>query len=261
MQLSSGLQSTLKDSKKMLANRINRNLGANKAIPVYIILLCGLILPPGRPLRAQQSVDLPSKPEPTATIQQDSSTSDSSTSAASIDAPVIPAQPLTFGERLKIYEQSFIQPESVIGPALGAGIGQWRDTPPEWGQGAGAYGTRFASGFGRSVISRTIALGVATADHEDSRFIPSSETGIWRRTRHAIVGTFVSRTPTGSSMPAFSRFAGAYGAGFIANAWEPRSQNDAGHALERGSTALLSSVGWHIFEEFWPDIRGAFHHH
>jgi hypothetical protein len=246
----------------MPANRINRNVGANKAISVYIILLCGLILVTGRPLRAQQSVDLPSQPEPTtATIQQDSSTSDSSMNGGSIDAPVIPAQPLTFGERLKIYGRSFIQPESVIGPALGAGIGQWRDTPPEWGQGAGAYGTRFASGFGRSVISRTIALGVATADHEDSRFIPSSETGIWRRTRHAIVGTFVSRTPTGGSMPAFSRFAGAYSAGFIANAWEPRSQNDAGHALERGSTALLSSVGWHIFEEFWPDIRGAFHHH
>jgi hypothetical protein len=246
----------------MPANRINRNVGANKAISVYIILLCGLILVTGRPLRAQQSVDLPSQPEPTtATIQQDSSTSDSSMNGGSIDAPVIPAQPLTFGERLKIYGRSFIQPESVIGPALGAGIGQWRDTPPEWGQGAGAYGTRFASGFGRSVISRTIALGVSTADHEDSRFIPSSETGIWRRTRHAIVGTFVSRTPTGGSMPAFSRFAGAYSAGFIANAWEPRSQNDAGHALERGSTALLSSVGWHIFEEFWPDIRGAFHHH
>lgn len=59
-------------------------------------------------------------------------------------------------------------------------------------------------------------------------------------------------------MPAFSRFVGVYSAGFIANAWEPRSQNDTGHALERGSTALLSSVGWHVFEEFWPDIRGAF---
>src|SRR5579862_2572053 len=176
MQLRSALHSTLKDSKKMPANRINRNLGANKAIPVYIVLLCGLILAPGRPLRAQQSVDLPSKPEPTtATIQQDSSTSDSSTSGASIDAPVIPAHPLTFGERLKIYEQSFIQPESVIGPALGAGIGQWRDTPPEWGQGAGAYGTRFASGFGRTVISRTIALGVATADHEDLVSFPQAK--------------------------------------------------------------------------------------
>ena len=246
----------------MTASRINRNLSSNKVIPVCVILLCGFILAFGRPLCAQESLDLPSKPEPTtATVQQDSSTSDSSTNSASIDATVIPTQPLTFGERVKIYERSFLLPESIIGPALGAGIGQWRDTPPEWGQGAGAYGTRFASGFGRSVISRTIAFGVAAADREDSRFIPSSETGIWRRTRHAIVGTFVSRTPTGGSLPAFSRFAGVYSAGFIANAWEPRSQDDAAHALERGSTALLSSVGWHIFEEFWPDIRGAFHHH
>lgn len=246
----------------MLANRIDRNLGANKVIPVCVILLCGSILAPERPLRAQESVDLPSKPGPSAaTIQQDDSTPSASTSEAPIDAPVIPAQPLTFGERVKIYERSFIHPENLIGPALGAGIGQWRDTPPEWGQGADAYGIRFASGFGRSVISRTIAFGVAAVDREDPRFVPSNESGIWRRTRHAIVGTFVSRTPSGGSMPAFSRFAGVYSAGFIANAWEPRSQNDAGHALERGSTALLSSVGWHIFEEFWPDIRGAFHHH
>jgi hypothetical protein len=246
----------------MRANSINRNLGANKAIPVCVLMLCGLILALGRPLRAQESVDLPSKPEPTtATIHQGSSTADSSSSGPPVDAPVIPAQPLTFGERLKIYERSFIAPQSVIGPALAAGISQWRDTPPEWGQGADAYGVRFASGFGRSIISRTIEFGFAAADREDNRFFPSNEPGVWRRTRHAIVGTFVSRTPSGGSMPAFSRFAGAYSAGFIANAWEPRSQNDTAHALERGSTALLSSVGWHIFEEFWPDIRGALHLH
>jgi hypothetical protein len=88
-----------------------------------------------------------------------------------------------------------------------------------------------------------------------------NETGIRRRTRHAIVGTFVSRTPSGGSMPAVSRFVGVYSAAFIANAWEPRSQEDTAHALERGSTALLSSVGWHILDEFWPDIRGALHRH
>src|SRR4029077_10421139 len=87
----------VEDSKAMPANSINRNLGANKAIPVCVILLCGLILALGRPLRAQESVDLPSKPEPaTATIQQDSSTADSSTGGTSVDAPVISAQPLTF---------------------------------------------------------------------------------------------------------------------------------------------------------------------
>lgn len=241
---------------------MNRNASLNKVIPVSVFLLCWLIFSSGSELRAQESVDLPSKPETTAaTIAQDISTFSGSTDAVNIDAPVISPQALSFSDRVKIYERSFMQPEALIGPALGAGIGQWRDTPPEWGQGAGAYGTRFASGFGRSVISRTIAFGVAAADREDSRFFPSNEKGIWRRTRHAIVGTFVSRTPTGGSMPAFSRFAGVYSAGFIANAWEPRSQDDTAHALERGSTALLSSMGWHIFEEFWPDIRNALHHH
>src|SRR5579862_7738824 len=196
---------------------INRNAGVNKVIPVSVILLCWLIFSSGVRLRAQESVDLPSKPEATAaTIPQDNSafsgSTDTVTDTVNVDAHVISPQPLSFSDRVKIYERSFVQPEALIGPALGAGIGQWRDTPPEWGQGAGAYGTRFASGLGRSVISRTIAFGVAAADREDSRFLPSNETGIWRRTRHAIVGTFVSRTPTGGSMPALSRFAGVYSA-------------------------------------------------
>jgi hypothetical protein len=245
----------------MKTSRIKRYLDMNKVLPVCVVLLCGFILASRRELRAQESVDLPSKPEPTTAItQEDNSAYGASANSTASDAQVIPAQPLTFDERIKIYERSFIHPESWIGPALGAGIGQWRDTPPEWGQGGDAYAIRFASGFGRSVISRTIALGVATVDREDSRFVPSNETGIWRRTRHAIVGTFVSRTPSGGSMPAVSRFVGTYSAAFIANAWEPRSQDDTALALERGSTALLSSVGWHILDEFWPDIRGALHH-
>ncbi len=61
-------------------------------------------------------------------------------------------------------------------------------------------------------------------------------------------------------MPAFSRFRWCIQRGFfyrLVTHWEPRSQDDAAHALERGSTALLSSMGWHIFEEFWPDINAA----
>jgi len=239
----------------MKRNRLPANLAAAKAICVCAVLLFGFTVAPGRVLRAQQKSDLPSKPEPSIN-ERDASQQQASANRAS----PIPAQRLTFGERVRIYENSFLRPESLIGPALGAGIGQWRDTPPEWGQGAEGYGRRFASGLGRSVIARTIEFGVAAADGEDTRFYPSGETGVWRRTRHAVVETFVSRTPTGESMPAFSRFAGAYGAGFIANAWEPRSANSTGDALERGSTAMLSSVGWHVFREFWPDIRNRLHH-
>ncbi len=235
--------------------RINKNPGISKVIAVRVLVFGFVLLSAGGELRAQQMSDLPSKPTPAVGEQNISVPV-----VSSDNADVISAGPLTFGERLKIYEHSFTNPESLVGPVLGAGIGQLRDTPPEWGSGADGFGLRLASGFGRSVISRTISFGVASVDGEDSRFTPSHESGIWKRTRHAVVGTFVSRTASGGTMPAISRFTGVYSAAFIANAWEPPSQDSYGHALERGSTALLSIVGWHVFEEFWPDIRGTLRH-
>jgi len=196
-------------------------------------------------LHAQQS-DLPDMP-----IAQPGSDAPANASQTSSLSP----DPLTFRERLRIYRRSFTRPESLIGPLLGAAVGQARNTPPEWGQGAQGFGERAASGYARSAIARTIALGVGAIDHEDPRYTPSHLTGVWRRGWYATTRTFVSRSPNGGNMPAYSRFAGVYGAAFIANTWEPPSQADAAHALQRGSTALLSSVGWHILEEFWPDIR------
>jgi hypothetical protein len=57
-----------------------------------------------------------------------------------------------------------------------------------------------------------------------------NKTGVWRRTKHAVIGTFVSRTPSGGQMPAISRFVGVYSAAFIANAWEPPSQDSSSKA-------------------------------
>jgi hypothetical protein len=234
--------------------RFNKNQHINKATVVFAIVIIAIQIL-GIDLRAQQTSDLPENPR-VITGGENASAPDASLDDGTVNSP----RPLTLGERFKIYESSFTRPESLIGPVLGAGVGQIRDTPPEWGQGAQGFGKRLASGYARSVIARTIAFGVAAADQEDSRFVPSRETGIWRRTRHAVLGTFVSRTRNGGTMPAISRFAGVYSAAFIANAWEPPSQATTSHALERGSTALLSSVGWHVFEEFWPDLRSAIRH-
>jgi len=170
------------------------------------------------------------------------------------------ARRLTFGERFRIYRHSVFNPDSLLAPALGAAIAQASNEPPEWGQGASGYGTRLASGYGRMVISRSIRFGVAALDHEDPRFTYSNETGFWRRFRYASVRFVWARTDSGGRMPAFSRFAGAYGAAFIANSWYPESRANSGHALMRGSTALAAGYTWNVFREFWPDIRNVIHH-
>src|SRR5215469_1004457 len=184
--------------------------------------------------------------------RQESSSQTTLTNAPSAAASYRPPSELTLGDRFTIYRNAVLRPYSLVGPAFGAGIGQWEDEPPEWGEGATGYGRRFASGMSRHLISETIRFGFAAVDGEDPRYHRSQDTGVWKRTEHAIVETFTSETPSGSRMPAYSRFAGTYGAAFISNAWYPDSRATAGWALRRGSTALASSVGFHLFEEFLP---------
>ena len=166
--------------------------------------------------------------------------------------PYTPVQDLTFRDRVGIYRQTLIRPYSLVGPAFGAGIGQAENEPPGWGQGAEGYGKRFAAGMARQTISETIRFGVAAADGEDPRYHLSGETGFWPRTKHVFVETFTSETAGGHRIPAYSRFAGTYGAAFISNTWYPDNRATAGYALRRGSTALASSIGFHMFEEFMP---------
>jgi len=173
----------------------------------------------------------------------------------------LPPRRLSFHERVNVYYHSVTSAETVAGPAFGAGITQWRDEPPEWGQGAGGFGDRFASGYGRSIIARTIRFGVAAVDHEDPRFERSHETGFLPRASFAVTHYFVPYTDAGGRIPAFSRFAGLYGAAFIANEWYPASRATTTHALLRGTTALSAGLGWNVLKEFWPDIKNVAHRH
>jgi hypothetical protein len=71
--------------------------------------------------------------------------------------------------------------------------------------------------------------------------------------------SFSSGTGAGTTIPAFSRFVGTYGASFIANEWYPESRANTSHALLRGSTALSSGLAWNELREFWPDIKNHLH--
>ena len=174
------------------------------------------------------------------------------------NAPSASRQPssvnsLTFGNRLSIYGHEIFRPYTLVGPALGAGIGQWENEPPEWGQGGEGYARRFASGVGRHVIAETIRFGFAAADGEDPRYRRSSdESGVWSRAQHAIVETFTSQTRSGTRIPAFSRFAGMYGAAFISNTWYPEHQSHHWLCTATRLDRLGSSLGFHLFEEFVP---------
>lgn len=181
---------------------------------------------------------------------------DSSTSSSTVSSTTAtPDHSLTFGERADVYRRSLLGPDAIVGPALGAAIGQWEDEPPGWRQGGEGYGKRFASGLARHEIGETIRFGFAAVDGEDPRYFASEDRGVWARTQHAVTSTFVSKTSSGATIPAFSRLAGTYGAAFISNAWYPNNRSGLGDAARRGSTSLAASIGFNLAREFLPFFR------
>ena len=162
--------------------------------------------------------------------------------------------PLTASERWKLYFVSAYGPEAVFRSAAAAGIRQWEGSPKEWRGGAEAYGERFGSSYAGHIIRKTLEAGAAAALHEDNRYFHSTETGFWKRSKHAVAQFFIARNNAGQEHFAYSRFGSALSASFISRIWQPRSTNTSGDAAVNFSATVAIDAGWNVLREFWPDI-------
>ena len=167
--------------------------------------------------------------------------------------------PMTRYERLGNYVSGIASYEAVVTAAAGAGLAQATNTPKEWGGGAEAFGDRVGNVFAQHVIRETLEYGISAALHEDNRYFASRETGFLRRTKYAVMSTFLARRDDGSRTFSFSRIGGAAGAGFISREWQPPSTTSAGDGATAFGFNMASQVGFNVFREFWPDMKRRFH--
>jgi len=162
-------------------------------------------------------------------------------------------KPLTASERWRLYFLSAFGPGAIAMAAAAGGIAQWSGTPKEWGGGAEAFGERVGNSFAKHVIRKTLESGAAAALHEDNRYMHSTETGFWKRSKHAIGSVFVARNEAGREHFAYSRFGGAVGASFISRIWQTRSVNTSGDAAVNFGITMATDMGWNVFKEFCPN--------
>src|SRR5579862_6224453 len=100
---------------------------------------------------------------------------------------------LTEKRRFHLYLASTVGPVPIFAEAAGAGIGQWENSPKEWGQGWGAYGQRFGSNLAYNGVRETITYGTSAIFREDNRYFASGKHGIFPRTGYAILSTVTAR--------------------------------------------------------------------
>ena len=168
-----------------------------------------------------------------------------------------PLVPLTDRQRQHIYlQQTFTTPSPFLKRMIVAGMDQWREAPPQWGDGWGAYGKRFASREGQFITANTLtALGNAALKYEPM-YDQCECTGFWPRTRHAIVRSFLTYNSTEHELrPQWALYGGAFAGGVISATWRPSSHG----LVTNGVFAMVGQAGYgsllNVFIEFAVDIN------
>ena len=191
-----------------------------------------------------------------ATAQSRVDSGDSS-SAAALPASMTHPQPdLTYTRptqktKLRNYFFDAFGPYPIVGAAFAAGINQAQNTPPEWKQGAEAYGKRFGSDFAIAAVTTTTRYALAEAFKEDTLYYRCECKGVFPRLGHAVISTFTARRgEDGHRVFSFPALVAPYAGTMTAvYAWYP-GRYDAKDALRMGNYSLLGYVGGNIALEF-----------
>jgi hypothetical protein len=181
----------------------------------------------------------------------------SSSSAVSLShANLNPPSDLTYKRptektKLRNYLFDSFGPYPIFGAAISGGINQAQKTPPEWGQGAAAYGERVGSEFGIALATTTTRYALAEAFHEDTLYYRCECRGVLHRFSHAVISTVTARHGAdGHRRFSFAALAAPYAGSMTAvYAWYPGRYN-AEDGLRMGNYALLAFAGGNIAREF-----------
>jgi hypothetical protein len=193
---------------------------------------------------------------PLAKAQSQADSGASSSTAATSTSTTPPQPDLTYTrptEKTKLHNYIFdtFGPYPIVGAALVAGINQAESTPPEWKQGAEAYGKRFGSNFGIAAVSTTTRYALAKAFREDTLYYRCECKGFFPRLGHAVISSFTSRRgDDGHRVFSFPALASPYAGTMTAvYGWYP-GRYGAKDGFRMGNYSLLGYVGGNVALEF-----------
>lgn len=152
-------------------------------------------------------------------------------------------------------QDSFDYSSFVLAGVL-AGIGQARNSTPEFHQGAAGYGRYYWHSFVDQAVGNyfTEAL-VPAATHEDPRYYTLGHGGFFRRTGYAVSRLLVTRTDSGGRRFNFSEIAGNGAGAAASNLYYPSQERTWTKTQQKWVTQVGIDGVFNIFKEFWPDIN------
>ncbi len=167
-----------------------------------------------------------------------------------------PAAPMTVKGKFKLATDDSFDPFSWVVTGLYAGVSQWQNKNPTFGQGAAGYGKRYGATFADQFLSNYMSEAILPVLlHEDPRFFRLGLGTKWKRAGYAFTRIVVTRTDSGRNRFNTSEIAGNLISASLSNIYYPPRDRNATQTFEKFATNVLSDAGFNVLKEFWPDMR------
>jgi hypothetical protein len=171
------------------------------------------------------------------------------------------ARPMTSGEKFHLWAKTALDPFTGAANLLQAGMGQWQNEFPEYGQGAAGYGKRVGATVADSASSGFFADAVyPSLLKEDPRYFRIGQGPFRKRLVHALAAEFICHTDSGRRSVNLSSFFAAVTTGSISNIYYPPSDRGFELTMSRSAISLAYGSAGGIFSEFGPDLQAKFLH-
>jgi hypothetical protein len=170
-------------------------------------------------------------------------------------------KPLTAREKFHLAWSDSVDPGTFALAAALAGLDQWSNAHPSFGQGMAGYGRRFGTNYADIFIGDFFTTAIfPTLLHQDPRYFRMGEghSG-WSRLGHSLKQIFWTRTDSGGHAVNVSELLGNGVAVGISNAYYPDDRTASGNLGRWGTQIGLDMTG-NVLKEFWPDIMRKMHH-
>ncbi len=171
--------------------------------------------------------------------------------------------PLTFKSKMWLATQDSFDYSSFALTGIVAGIGQARDSSPEFHQGAPGYGRYYWHSFVDQAVGNYLTEAfVPAVTREDPRYYTLGHGGFFHRTGYAVSRLLITRTDSGGRSFNFSEIVGNGAGAGISSLYYPAQERTWTKTGQKWLTQVAIDGIFNAAKEFWPDInRVVFRNH
>ena len=170
-------------------------------------------------------------------------------------------KPMTPREKYILAYHQTVDFSAHFGNAFQAVLQQASNGQPHYGQGWGAYASRFGAAEADQVTSAFFIFGfLPHVLHEDPRYFRKKHGPVWSRIKYAASRTVITRTDRGTATFNTPQVLGQLLQQGISTSYYPPQDRSAGAVFQNWGINLAYNSAYEVLKEFYPDfLRIVFH--